>query len=73
MSEKCANNSAPKSPRPPLCFGCARPMHLVQRTLRFGRLPDLCTFECRACGVCHIEEGDASEGRLADPEAVLAA
>ena len=73
MSEKCANNSAPKSPRPPLCFGCARPMNLVRRTLRFGRLPDLCTFECRACGVYHIEEGAASEGRLADPEAVLAA
>jgi hypothetical protein len=73
MFEKCANNSAPKSPRPPLCFGCARPMHLVRRTSRFGRLPDLHTFECRACGVCHIEEGAASEDRLADPEAVLAA
>jgi hypothetical protein len=73
MLEKSTNNSASKSPRPPLCFGCARPMRLVRRTLRFGRLLDLYTFECRSCGVCHIEEGDASEVCLADPEAVLAA
>jgi hypothetical protein len=65
-----ANNSAPKPPR---CFGCGRPMQAVRRTPRFGGLPDPYTFECRACGVWHIEQGDAAEGRMADLGAVLAA
>jgi hypothetical protein len=60
MQDKCANYSAPRSPR---CFGCARPMQLVRRTPRFGALRDVYTFECRACGVWHIEEADALEGR----------
>jgi len=41
-------------------------MQLVRRTPRFGGLSDLYTFECRACGVWHIEEADALEGRPAD-------
>jgi hypothetical protein len=71
MWGKYVNNCAPKSP--PRCFSCARPMQLVRRTPRFGGLPDLCTFECRECGVWHIEEGDAAEGRLTDLAAALAA
>jgi hypothetical protein len=47
-SSKCA-------PRPPLCPSCAQSMRLVRITSRFGDLPDLYTFECRACGVSHIE------------------
>ena len=39
----CAGLLEFKSRRPPLCFGCARPMNLVRRTLRFGRLPELCS------------------------------
>jgi hypothetical protein len=31
-------------------------MKFVRRTLRFGRLPDLYTFECRECGEWHTEE-----------------
>ena len=73
MRDKYANYSAPKSPRPPRCFGCARPMQLVRRTPRFGRLPDLYTFECPACGEWHIDEADALDGRPADRGAVLAA
>jgi hypothetical protein len=73
MRNKHANYSAPKSPRPPRCFGCARPMQLVRRTPRFGELRDLYTFECRACGEWHIDEADALEGRPADRGAVLAA
>jgi hypothetical protein len=68
-----ANNSAPKPPRPPRCFGCGRPMQAVRRTARFGGLPDLYTFECRACGVWHIEEGDAIDDRLAELGAALGA
>ena len=69
MRNKYVNYSAPKLPR---CFGCARLMHLVRRTPRFGELRDVYTFECRACGVWHIEEADALEGGPADRGAVLA-
>jgi hypothetical protein len=36
-------------------------------------LADLYTFECRACGVWHIEEGDAMDDRLAELGAALGA
>jgi hypothetical protein len=72
MWNSSANTSASKPPRAPLCFGCARPMHLVRRTSRYGGLPDLYTFACRTCGVWHIEEGGV-EDRPADIRAVLAA
>ncbi len=71
MWDKRANASELKPPRPPLCFGCARPMRLVRRTPRFGGL--VYTFECRACGVWHMEEVDAVEDPSADLGAVLAA
>jgi GcrA cell cycle regulator len=32
-------------------------MRLARVTQRFGDLPDLYVFECRACGVSHIEAG----------------
>jgi hypothetical protein len=34
---------------------CAQVTRLARITSRFGDLPDLYTFECRACGVSHIE------------------
>lgn len=40
---------------PPRCPSCAQPMRLAKRTPRFDGLPDVATFECRACGVWHIE------------------
>jgi hypothetical protein len=43
------------TPRPPLCPSCAQMMRLARTTSRFGNLPDLYTFECRACGVSHID------------------
>jgi hypothetical protein len=73
MWDKSANKSAPKPPHPPRCIRCARPMQLVRRTPRFGGLADLYTFECRACGESHIEEGDAVASRPAELAAVLAA
>src|SRR5262249_60651209 len=42
-------------PKPALCASCSRTMQLARTTPRFGDLPDLYTFECRACGVSHIE------------------
>ena len=45
------------SPKPPLCPSCAQIMKLARVTSRFDDLPDLYTFECRACGVSHIEAG----------------
>ena len=47
-SDKCA-------PASPHCPACAQVMRLARITSRFGDLPDLYTFECRACGVSHIE------------------
>jgi hypothetical protein len=43
------------TPRLPLCPSCAQIMRLAQKASRFGDQPDLCTFECRACGVSLIE------------------
>jgi hypothetical protein len=48
LSDKCA-------PASPHCPACAQVMRLARMTSRFGDLPDLYTFECRACGVSHIE------------------
>ena len=42
-------------PTPPLCPSSPQRMKLVRRTERFGELPDVYTFECRMCGVSHIE------------------
>jgi hypothetical protein len=40
----------------PLCPSCAQIIRLVRRTQRFGELRDVCTFECRDCGVSYVEE-----------------
>jgi hypothetical protein len=48
LTKKCA-------PTSPHCPACAQVMRLARITSRFGDLPDLYTFECRACGVSHIE------------------
>jgi hypothetical protein len=66
-------NSAPKSP---LCPSCAR----IMRFARASRFGDLCiqyVFECRACGVSHIEaaplavklesEGNQSSEKASSP------
>jgi hypothetical protein len=52
MPYERSNKCAPKSPR---CPGCAQIMRLAGITSRFDDLPDLYTFECRGCGVSHIE------------------
>jgi hypothetical protein len=51
-AQESANNSTPKLPH---CPSCAQPMRPVRRTKRFGGLPELHTFECRSCGVSHID------------------
>ena len=52
MSSERSTQCAPKSP---LCPSCAQIMRLAGITARFDDLPDLYTFECRSCGVSHIE------------------
>jgi hypothetical protein len=52
MRDERSNKSAPKQP---LCPSCAQIMRLARITSRFDDLPELYTFECRACGVSHIE------------------
>jgi len=54
MPHERFNKCAPASP---LCPSCAQIMQLARITSRFGDLPDLYTFACRACGVSHIEPG----------------
>jgi hypothetical protein len=51
----CPTNSLKNAPTSPHCPACAQVMRLARITSRFGDLPDLYTFECRACGVSHIE------------------
>lgn len=38
-------------------------MQLIRKTLQFGGLPDLYTFECEACGETHMEEAAAPEAK----------
>ena len=52
MRYEHSNKCEPKQPH---CPSCARLMRLARITSRFDDLPDLYTFECRACGVSHIE------------------
>ena len=54
-------NAERSEPKLPLCPSCARNMRLIRRTQRFGTLPDVCTFECRGCGVCHFEEHEPAK------------
>jgi hypothetical protein len=49
-------HSSRNTPRLPLCPSCAQIMRLARTTSRFGNLPDLYVFECRACGVLHVDE-----------------
>ena len=58
-----ANDTAPA---PQKCPRCAGYMKLVRRTKRFGGLPDLCTFECAACGMSRTEECELTPWRAAD-------
>jgi hypothetical protein len=52
----CPTNSLNKcAPASPHCPACGQVMRLARITSRFGDLPDVYTFECRACGVSHIE------------------
>jgi len=52
MPSGLSGKYAPVSPH---CLCCGQIMRLARMTSRFGDLPDLYTFECRACGVSHIE------------------
>jgi len=69
MRYERSHKSAPKQPH---CPSCAQIMRLARITSRFDDLPELYTFECRACGVSHIEsaplltsrEQIAHEGQL---------
>jgi hypothetical protein len=55
MTTMCETKTASSVLAPPRCPSCAQPMRLARRTSRFDGLPELATFECRACGVSHTE------------------
>jgi len=44
----------------PNCPHCAKPMRLARTIPRLGGLPELRTYECRACGVTFTEAVDAA-------------
>jgi len=50
--------------KPPRCPSCAQIMRLVRITTRFDDLPDLHVFECRACGVSHVEAASIENAEL---------
>jgi hypothetical protein len=52
MRSEHSNKNPPRLPR---CPSCAQIMRYVRTTSRFEELPDLYIFECRGCGVTHIE------------------
>jgi hypothetical protein len=52
MRYEQSNQNTPRLPR---CPSCARMMRFVRATSRFEELRDLYIFECRSCGVSHIE------------------
>jgi hypothetical protein len=58
------------APRTPLCPSCAQILRVARITSRFGDLPDLYTFECRACGVSHIEAAASSALRIGNDSSV---
>jgi hypothetical protein len=43
------------APSTPVCSRCGQTMRFAGVRSRFGSLPDLYVFECRACGMFHIE------------------
>jgi ribosomal protein L37AE/L43A len=51
MRNEHSNDYTPESP---LCPSCGQTMRLARIKARFGDLPDLYIFECRACGVSQI-------------------
>jgi hypothetical protein len=63
MGDEHTNNS---TPTPPLCPSCAQRMKLVRRTKRFNGLSDVYIFECRTCGVSHIEASLGMAGGTTD-------
>src|SRR6516164_1194852 len=56
VEQSLVRNAERLVPKVPLCPSCAQNMRLIRRTQRFGTLPNVCTFECRGCGVSHFEE-----------------
>jgi hypothetical protein len=61
-------NAERSKPKLRLCPSCAQDMRLIRRTRRFGTLPDVCTFECRGCGVSHFEEYEQIKSRIAESD-----
>ena len=52
----------------PLCPSCGRPMRFVRSVPRLGALPELRTFECKACGVTYTEAVERAAAAWADEE-----
>lgn len=49
----------------PLCPHCCQPMRLARTVPRLGGLPELRTYECRACGVSFTQAAEQEEDQEA--------
>jgi len=45
----------------PLCPSCGQPMQFVSAIPRFAALPELRTYECKACGEAYTEAVEPDE------------
>ena len=45
----------------PLCPSCGQPMRFVRAIPRFASLPELRTYECKACGESYTEAFEPDE------------
>ena len=48
-----------------LCPNCGKPLRFVRSLPRLGGLPELHTFECKACGITYTEAEDVESEDLA--------
>jgi hypothetical protein len=61
--DDAATNSAP------LCPHCGEPMRLARSVPHLGGLPELRTYDCKACGVCFTMAVEAGDARAASSSA----
>ena len=62
---KTTHNHSDTPPVPP-CPSCGRPMRFVRAVPRFAALPELRTYECKACAVSYTEAADQSVNRAVE-------
>lgn len=63
-TEHTFEHSVAEERNAPLCPDCGWPMHFVRAVPRLAALPELRSFQCKACGISctgAIEPGDGND------------